>query len=97
MLDFQNQGKRVKMIVEEYTTTIKHNGRRGSPAIPTGTKVYVIRYEIGGYYTYSFLHEKDAHEIIETMRQYGTDNEYHREWNLVDNPEKTMHYGKVGE
>jgi hypothetical protein len=90
---YLNQGKRLKMEIEEFISTRPHSGRRGSPAIPVGTRLYAIKYENGGYFSYSYINKTEAEESIENSRLQGTDNEYYREWNVVDDKEKTLHYG----
>lgn len=86
-----NQGRRVKMEIVEFVTTRPHHGRRGSPKIPTGTKLYAIKYDTGGYYTYSYQDKNDAINCIENSKLYKTDTEYYREWNVVKDMEDTMH------
>jgi hypothetical protein len=81
------------MSIVEFTTDRPKHGRRGSPAIPTGTKLFAIRYAKGGYYTYSYIERKDAEECIENMRLQQTDNEYYYPWNVVLNIQDTLHYG----
>lgn len=94
---FNNQGRTIKMDIEEFIIDRPKRARRGSPAVPSGTKLYAIRYETGGYFTYSYVNRKDAEECIENSKLYRTNNEYYREWNLVQDKQDTLHYGANNE
>ncbi len=83
--------KKVTMTVEEYTLTTNHPGRRGSPAVFSGTTVYVIRYASGGFFTYSYMSYADAGNAVQMMREQGTDTERYRQFNVVMDPERTLH------
>ena len=94
-LTIDNQGKVIRMKIVEFKTTRPHFGRRGSPAIPTGTTLYALEYETGGYFTYSYIKREDAETCIENGKLYQTNTEYYREWNLVMDKENTLHYGSL--
>lgn len=91
-LTVDNQGKLIELTIEEFVTTRPKKGRRGSPAIPTGTTLYALRYSTGGYFTYSYLRKETAQKSIENSKLYRTNTEYYREWNLSKTPEDTLHY-----
>ncbi|MCI0617565.1 hypothetical protein L0244_31715, partial [bacterium] len=89
------KNRRVKVEIVEFTTDRPKLGRRGSPAIPSGTKLFALKY-IGkdGYYTYSYLNREDAENCIEGSKLYQTDNEFYYHWNMVMNIQDTLHYGE---
>lgn len=88
-----NQGHTVRMEIVPYTTTRPHAGRRGSPRIPEGTELFLLRYvhPKGGYYTYSYMDRNDAEQCIANGKLHGTNTEFYMEWNRVFDAEKTMH------
>lgn len=91
---YKRQGRKVKQTVEEFITKESHNGRRGSPRIPSGTRLYAIRYENGGYFPYSYFSRKEAEKVIEAGRIEHIDTEFYRQWNIVWNKDETRHVGK---
>lgn len=96
MLSYRNQGIKVPMKVHAYTYTTAHRGRRGSPAVPAGTTVYVIRYaDSRGYYTYAYLNRERALDVIAAMDENNTDTEFFCQWNRVFDPEQTLHVGEL--
>ena len=82
---------RVGMEVVEFITNRHHSGRRGSPAISKGTKLYAIKYSIGGYFTYSYQSKQDAINAIENMIRYESDNMRFYPFNLARELDDTMH------
>ena len=84
---------RIKMSIVEFETKRIHNGRRGSPRIPIGTKLYAIKYEYakGGYFTYSYESKQEAQEVIDEMISHDTDTDKYWEWNVVFDVDATMH------
>lgn len=90
-IDTTKFGK-VDMKIEEYITTRAHHGRRGSPTIPSGTKLYLIKYvNKPGYFTYGYMKRSDAESCIQNMKENETDNEFYYLWNRVSIPEDVMH------
>lgn len=87
--------RKVAMSIEEYRTQKEHNGRRGSPRLPSGINLYCIKYELGGYFTYSYLNRLEAEFVMRAMQEHGTDTQRYYDFNVVDEPEKTLHVGKL--
>lgn len=85
--------------IVEFTTNRPKFGRRGSPAIPAGTKLFAIQYlnRKGGYFPYSYLNYEDAKKCIEGGRKYSTDNEFYYEWNVIYDIQNTKHCGLLKE
>jgi hypothetical protein len=81
----------IGMEIVEFTTKRPHNGRRGSPAIPAGTKLYALKYANGGYFTHSYIDKADAQACIDNSILYRTNTNRFREFNLVRDVEDTMH------
>jgi len=85
----------IKCSIEEYITQKPHNGRRGSPKIPSGIKLFVIKYDIGGYFTYSYFSRSEAELVFRAGIEYDTNTKRYYDFNVVNHPEKTMHVGKL--
>lgn len=47
------------------------------PEVEEGTKMYAIQYEIGGYFTYSYLDEDQAFRVMMNMRKTSTFRYYY--------------------
>src|SRR6266850_7172500 len=68
----------------------KH-ARRGQPAIKKNTLLWCIAYENGGIFTFSYYRKMDAIKCIKLMKQYGTDTERYRQFNVVKDISNTLH------
>lgn len=82
------------MRIIPYILKSDHHGRRGSPKVLAGTQVYLLEYETGGYFTYCYLDIDDAREVIRNGKMYHSNTKIYMEFNLVIDPEDTMHVSK---
>jgi hypothetical protein len=85
-----NLDDRVKMKIIPQISGRK-NARRGQRAITKPTLLWCIEYENGGLFTFSYYRKLDAIQVIQRMKQYGTDTERYRQFNVVKNVDHTMH------
>jgi hypothetical protein len=93
-IQLQNNGKplsdRVKTEVVKFVLSRKSHGRRGQPSLPSGTELYAIQYELGGYFTYSYTTIKAAEESRQNQIYNQTNTFQFYGFNVVDNVNDTM-------
>ena len=66
-------------------------GRRGQRKLTKNTLLWCIEYSTGGFFTFSYYRKMDAIKVMNLMKQYGTDTEKYRDFNIVPNVDRTMH------
>ena len=81
---------RVKTEVVPFVTTIKSKARRNAPAVEVGTTLYAIKYELGGYFVYSYLTREEAERVRQVSIDNGTNTFQFYGFNVVDIPEYTL-------
>jgi hypothetical protein len=87
----------------ELTTIVKteiHETKRGSyqkahkghnrPEVEAEDMIYVIKYQIGGYFTYSYLSRERAEESMKNSVRYKCNTKQYYDFNVVSEPAKTI-------
>jgi hypothetical protein len=83
---------KVKTHVVEFTKRTCSKARRGSPAVYPGTVLYAIKYEIGGYFTYSYATREAAEDVRQAGIKHGTDTYQFYQFNVVADADDTRPY-----
>lgn len=86
----KSRSDRVKMTVEEFKLGRASRGRRNTPSVKVGTTLYAIKYELGGYFTYSYHTHTEAERIIQAMKDNATNTFQFYGFNVVDTPDETL-------
>lgn len=68
---------KVRMRIKPFVTKTEWQEHKGwhRPAVAIGTTRYAIAYSKGGYFTYSYLAQKDAQAAIDNSIRQGSDTE----------------------
>jgi len=85
---------RIKTEVVEFTLNKSSRARRNAPAIKAGTTLYAIKYELGGYFTYSYKDKQKAEECRQTQIDNQTNTFQFYGFNVVDDLNDTMPVSK---
>jgi hypothetical protein len=98
-IELETSGKwqksdRVKTEVVPFVKLIKSKARRGSPSVERGTTLYAIKYELGGYFVYSYMTRERAEEVRLASIDNQTDTFQFYGFNVVDDTEWTMPVGE---
>ncbi len=60
------------------------------PEVKAGTEIYLIAYELGGYFTYSYLKLEDAELSRNNSIKEGTNTFRFYDFNVVSNVDQTI-------
>lgn len=81
---------RVKTEIVPFILQRASKGRRNAPKIPAGTTLYAIKYELGGYFTYSYVKREHAELAIQNSRDQQTNTFQFYGFNVVDDANDTL-------
>jgi len=78
----------VPFSVHEHIAERAHHARRGHPAIPAGTKLFLIALPGGGWFSYSYVFEDAARAVADKLDR---DRSLDPNFNRRADPEHCLH------